>query len=141
MNRSDITVFSNEHVSVCTPVYTYLSMLLVTFNYRARGTCGPRMFTYSLNGAVIACGKWNFLDHHPHLTSGGEGFNLLKSMAWWPGAEGQLLLHHTPSDNFLGAPKSEGGTKIRNCQCETLYKICKVQLVKKFKIVVILAFL
>ena len=25
------------------------------------------------------------------------------------------------------------GTKIRNCQCEILYKICKVQLVNKFK--------
>ena len=45
------------------------------------------------------------------------------------------------SDNFLGAPKSKGGAKIRNCPCEILYKICKVQLVNKFKVVVILAFL
>ena len=37
------------------------------------------------------------------------------------------------SDNFLGALKSKGGAKIRNCQCEILYKICKVQLVNKFK--------
>ena len=41
----------------------------------------------------------------------------------------------SPSDNFLG------GAKIRNCQCEIPYKICKVQLVNKFKVVVILAFL
>ena len=38
-----------------------------------------------------------------------------------------------PSDNFLGALNSKGGAKIRNCQCEILYKICKVQLVNKFK--------
>ena len=38
-----------------------------------------------------------------------------------------------PSDNFLGALKSKGGSKIRNCQCEILYKICKVELVNKFK--------
>ena len=38
-----------------------------------------------------------------------------------------------PSDNFLGALKSKGGAKIRNCQCKILYKICKVQLVNKFK--------
>ena len=46
-----------------------------------------------------------------------------------------------PSDNFLGALKSKGGAKIRNCQCEISLKICKVQLVNKFKVVVILAFL
>ena len=39
----------------------------------------------------------------------------------------------SPSDNFLGALKSKGGAKIRNCQCEILYKICKIQLVNKFK--------
>ena len=33
------------------------------------------------------------------------------------------------------------GAKIGNCQCEISYKICKVQLVNKFKVVVILAFL
>ena len=44
-----------------------------------------------------------------------------------------------PSDNFLGVLKSKGGAKVRNCQCEILYKICKAQLVNKFK--VILAFL
>ena len=38
-----------------------------------------------------------------------------------------------PSDNFLGALKSKGGAKICNCQCEIFYKICKVQLAKKFK--------
>ena len=38
-----------------------------------------------------------------------------------------------PSDNFLGTLKSKRGAKIRNCQCEILYKICKVQLVSKFK--------
>ena len=46
-----------------------------------------------------------------------------------------------PSDNFLGALKSEGGAKIRDCQCEISYKICKVQPVNKFKVVVNLAFL
>ena len=38
-----------------------------------------------------------------------------------------------PSDNFLGALKCKGGDKILNCQCEILYKICKVHLVNKFK--------
>ena len=46
-----------------------------------------------------------------------------------------------PIDNFLWALESKGGAKIRNCQCEISYKICKVQLVNKFKVVVILAFL
>ena len=46
-----------------------------------------------------------------------------------------------PSDNFFWVLKSKGGAKIRNCQCEISYKICKVQLVNKFKVVVILAFL
>ena len=46
-----------------------------------------------------------------------------------------------PGDNFLGVLKSKGSAKIRNCQCEISYKICKVQLVNKFKVVVILAFL
>ena len=49
--------------------------------------------------------------------------------------------HAPPSENFLEALKSKGGAKIRNCQCEISYKICKVQLVKRFKVVVILAFL
>ena len=49
-------------------------------------------------------------------------------MAWWPG--GSRPLH---SVNFLGALKSEEGAKIRNCRCEILYKICKVQLVNKSK--------
>ena len=51
-------------------------------------------------------------------------------MAWWPGEAGGQL---PPSDNFLGVLKSKGSTKICNCQCEILYKICKVQLVNKFK--------
>ena len=38
-----------------------------------------------------------------------------------------------PSDNFLGALKSKGGAKIRNCQCEILYKIRKVQVFNKIK--------
>ena len=40
-----------------------------------------------------------------------------------------------PSDNFSWALKFKGGAKIqiRNCQCEMLYKICKIQLVNKFK--------
>ena len=46
-----------------------------------------------------------------------------------------------PSDNFLGAPKSKRGAEIRNCNRVILYKICKVQLVNKFKVVVIMAFL
>ena len=49
--------------------------------------------------------------------------------------------HGLPSDKFLGVLKSKGGAKILNCQCEISYKICKVQLVNKFKMVVILAFL
>ena len=48
-------------------------------------------------------------------------------VAWWPGGQSP------PSDNFLGALKSKGGDKIRNCQLEILYKICKVQLVNEFK--------
>ena len=55
------------------------------------------------------------------------------------GREGQGA--QAPSYNFAGALKSRGGAKIRNCQCEISYKICKVQLVNKFKVVVILAFL
>ena len=52
-------------------------------------------------------------------------------MAWWQGeAGGKSPLS---SDNFLGVLKSKGGAKIRNCQCEILYKICKVELVNKFK--------
>ena len=62
-----------------------------------------------------------------------------KPVAWWPGGGGQGA--RPPSDNFLGALKSKGGAKIRNCRCEISYKICKVQLVNKFKVVVILAFL
>ena len=38
-----------------------------------------------------------------------------------------------PSGKFLGALKSKGGTKIRNCQREILYKICQVQLDNEFK--------
>ena len=34
--------------------YTCLSILLATFNYRARGTCSPSMLNYSLNGAASA---------------------------------------------------------------------------------------
>ena len=30
-----------------------------------------------------------------------------------------------PNDNFFGALKFKGGAKIRNRQCEILYKICK----------------
>ena len=52
---------------------------------------------------------------------------MVHPVAWWPG---QLP---PPSDNFLGALKSKRCAKIRNCQCEILYKICKVQLVNKFK--------
>ena len=51
-------------------------------------------------------------------------------MAWWPKGGGG---GSSSSDNFLGALKSKGGAKIRNCQCEVLYKLCKVQLVNKFK--------
>ena len=54
---------------------------------------------------------------------------------WRGGREGQGGT--APSDNFLGALKSKGGAKIRNCQCEISYKICKVQLVNKFKVVAI----
>ena len=57
------------------------------------------------------------------------------SVAWWSGGG-----TGPPVTIFRGA-KSKGGAKTRNCQCEISYKICKVQLVKKFKVVVILAFL
>ena len=60
--------------------------------------------------------------------------------AWWPGV-GVGQGARPPTDNFLGALKSKGGAKICNCQCEISYKICKVQRVNKFKVVVILAFL
>ena len=61
-----------------------------------------------------------------------------KAEAWWrEGGKGGT----PPSDNILGALKSKGGAKIRNFQCEISYKICKIQLVNKFKVVVILAFL
>ena len=52
------------------------------------------------------------------------------SVAWWPGGQGAVAQR---SDNFLGVLKSKGGAKIRNYQCEILYKICKVQLINKFK--------
>ena len=35
-------------------LYACLSILLATFNYRARGTCGPNTLNYSLNGAANA---------------------------------------------------------------------------------------
>ena len=65
---------------------------------------------------------------------GNRSLYQLTPVAWWQGGLGGR-------DNFLGALKSKGGAKIYNCQCEILYKICKVQLVNKFKVVVILAFL
>ena len=57
----------------------------------------------------------------------GEG----PSVVWWSGGRGG----RPPQWQFFR------GGKIRNCQCEISYKICKVQLVNKFKVVVILAFL
>ena len=42
-----LTGFSKE-------IYTWFSILLVTFNYRARGTCDPSTLNYSLNGAANA---------------------------------------------------------------------------------------
>ena len=39
----------------------------------------------------------------------------------------------SPVTYCLGALKDKEGAKIRNCQCEILYKICKVQPVNKFK--------
>ena len=61
----------------------------------------------------------------------------------WRGSQGDRGGggHRLPSENFLEALKSKGGAKIRNCQCEISYKICKVQLVNRFKVVVILALL
>ena len=43
--------------------------------------------------------------------------------------------HAPPSETFLGVLKSKGGAKIRNCQCEIPYKICKVQLLNRFEVV------
>ena len=51
----------------------------------------------------------------------------------WRGGRGGRGGTCPPSDNFLGALKSKGGAKIRNCQCEILYKIRKVQLFNKIK--------
>ena len=48
-------------------------------------------------------------------------------------AGGRLRGQWPPNENFLGALESKGGAKIRNCQCEILYKICQVQLLNKFK--------
>ena len=59
-------------------------------------------------------------------------------MAWWPGG-GQGGTG--PSKDFLRALMSKGGAKIRNCQGEISYKICKVQLVNRLEVAVILAFL
>ena len=42
-------------------------------------------------------------------------------MSWWPGEGGG------------GGGGGDWGAKIRNCLCEISYKICKVQLVNKFK--------
>ena len=64
--------------------------------------------------------------------------NVLSTVAWWRKGGGGSRPY---SNNFLGALKSKGGAKHRNCQCEILYKICKVQIVNKFKVVVTLAFL
>ena len=51
----------------------------------------------------------------------------------WRGGRGGRGHVPPPSDNFLGAQKSKGGAKIRNCQCEILYKIRKVQLFNRIK--------
>ena len=42
-------------------------------------------------------------------------------VAWWPGGGAGA-----PSDNFLGALKSKGAAKVRNCQCEISYKILQI---------------
>ena len=60
---------------------------------------------------------------------------------WRSGRGGGAGGPRPPSENFLGVLKSNRGTKIGNCQCEISYKICKVQLVNRFKVIVILAFL
>ena len=46
--------------------------------------------------------------------------SLVDGSVQWRGGRGGTC---PPSDNFLGVLKSKGGTKIRNCQCKTLYKI------------------
>ena len=45
------------------------------------------------------------------------------AVAWWPEGGGRRQGAWPPSDNFLGALKSKGGAKIRNCQCQISYKI------------------
>ena len=65
----------------------------------------------------------------------------LKSKQWRGGREGGGGGPGPPSEKFLGALKSKGGPKIVNYQCEISYKICKVQLVNRFKVIVLLAFL
>ena len=60
----------------------------------------------------------------------------------WRGGRGARAGGTGPlSETFLGALKSEGGAKIRNYQCEISYKLCKVQLVNRFEVIVILAIL
>ena len=41
----------------------------------------------------------------------------------WRGGRGGGGGGQGARDNFLGALKSKGGAKIRNCQCEISYKI------------------
>ena len=79
----------------------------------------------------------NFHAIVPDICSSGEPEDILTQ---WRGARGPQP-PPPPREDFLGALKSKGGVKIRNCQCEISYKICKVQLVNRFKVVVILAFL
>ena len=67
MHFSVLSLCPNSQKNWQNAVYTFLSILPATFNYRARGTFGPSTLNYLLNGD-----KWNFL-HHPRLTSGGEG--------------------------------------------------------------------
>ena len=80
------------------------------------------------------------LIEHLHLLKGNFGLN--GGVLWFTNTDGQWRGGREgvggrgvvdPIDNFLGALKSNEGAKIRNCQCEMLYKICKVQFVNKFK--------
>ena len=55
----------------------------------------------------------------------------------WRGGRGVRGQRSHASDNFVGALKSKGAAKIRNCQCEILHKYVKSGLSTSSKIVAI----
>ena len=74
---------------------------------------------------------------HPSTFQGNKGFSFHSGYRYGSRTSSGVVAggggHVPPSDNFLGALMSKGGAKIRNCQCEILYKIRRVQLFNKIK--------